>query len=207
MKPERSRVRSTRHTRQGTAGRREGEKTRRGPEDWAGARGDVTMQSEARPGYTDAAAHPLAELLACPPAVANLLNASARCIDFEAGDTIFRQGEMGRGLYVVVSGTLVRRAERLNARITLGTVRAGDLVELAAVLGDGRHTYSLSAQEGGSLLVLPIESLKEAFAAYPPLRMQLLEELAREVSRAYNVCCSTRLAGIRHRGNGASPSL
>jgi len=165
------------------------------------------MQPEARPGHTEAAARPLAELLACPPAVANLLNASAQCIDFEAGDTIFRQGEMGRGLYVVVSGTLVRRAERLSARIRLGTVRAGNLVELAAALGEGHHTYTLSAQAAGSLLLLQMESLKEAFRAYPPLRMQLLEELAREVSRAYNACCATRLAGIRHRGNGSSPAL
>lgn len=165
------------------------------------------MQAEGRAGHTEAAAHPLAELLACPPAVGNLLNASAQRIDFEAGDTIFRQGEMGRGLYVVVSGTLVRRAERLNARILLGAVRAGDLVELAAVLGEGHHTYTLSAQAGGSLLLLQMESLKEAFRVYPPLRMQLLEELAREVSRAYNACCATRLAGIRHRGNGWSPAL
>jgi len=161
------------------------------------------MQSEARFGHASAAPRPLAELLACPPAIANLLNASARSIEFAAGDAIFPQDDLCRGLYVVISGQLVRKAERLDARLTLGSVRAGDLVELAAALGDGRHTYTLIAQTSGSLLTSPTEALEQAFKAHPPLRMQLLEELAREVSRAYNSCCITRMAGIRHRSNGS----
>ncbi len=162
------------------------------------------MQPEARFGHAEATARPLAELLACPPAIGNLLNASAQYAEFSASERIFPQGALCRGLYVVISGLLLRRAERLNSRLTLGPVRAGEVVELAAALGDGRHTYTLTAQTSGSLLLLPHESLQQAFKAHPPLRMQLLEEQAREVSRAYNACCLTRMAGIRHRGNGAS---
>jgi hypothetical protein len=32
----------------------------------------------------------------------------------------------------------------------------------------------------------------------------LLEELAREVSRAYAMCCATRMAGIKHRHTPAT---
>jgi CRP-like cAMP-binding protein len=83
--------------------------------------------------------------------------------------------------------------------LTLGTVRAGELVELAAMLGDARHTYTLAAQTNGTVMRLPKEALFRAFQSYAPLRMRLLEELAREVSRAYAMCCATRMAGIRHR--------
>jgi CRP-like cAMP-binding protein len=75
-------------------------------------------------------------------------------------------------------------------------------VELAAALGDGHHTYTLSAQTPGSTLMLPIESLSQVFESYPPLRMRLLEELAREVSRAYLSCCLNRTVHVRRRGNG-----
>ena len=54
--------------------------------------------------HDGAAAHPIAELLACPPAVGNMLNASAECIEFDAGDVIFQQNDICRGLYVVISG-------------------------------------------------------------------------------------------------------
>jgi CRP-like cAMP-binding protein len=71
------------------------------------------------------------------------------------------------------------------------------LVELAAALGDLHHTYSLVAQTAGSLLLLPIEALNLAFQSYPELRMRLLEELAREVSRAYHACSLSN--GVRTR--------
>ncbi len=161
------------------------------------------MQAEARSERLDAAAaHPLAELLECPPTIGSLLNGAALSIDFEAGETVFRQNGICKGLYVVVAGQFLRKAERMESRLTLGPARAGDLVELAAALGDGHHTYTLTAQTPGTVLLLPIEALSQAFQDYAPLRMQLLEELAREVSRAYNSCCLTRSTRTRRRGMG-----
>ena len=160
------------------------------------------MQAEPRSGLREAAAaHPLAELLDCPPETGVLLSGSARTVHLEASESAFRQGEPCAGLYLVVSGQFVRRAERLKSRLTLGTVRPGDLVELAAALGDGVHTYTLNTQTPGSLLMLPIEALRSAFQAHPPLRMRLLEELAREVCRAY-IACTQNPPVSRKRRNG-----
>jgi CRP-like cAMP-binding protein len=145
--------------------------------------------------------HPLAELLDCPPVAGNLLNRSAQSVEFESGDLVFRQNDRCKGLYVVVTGLFQRKTERFNTRVTLGPVRPGDLVELSATLGDGQHTYSLFAQSSGSLLILPIEALNQAFEAYPPLRMHLLEELAREVSRAYVSCSLSQGLSVRRRAS------
>jgi hypothetical protein len=169
------------------------------------ARGDGTMQSGASSEPRDVATpRPIAELLACPPTVGNMLNASAECIEFDAGDVIFHQNDICQGLYVLISGQLLRKAARLDTRLTLGTVRAGEVTELAAMLGDVRHTFTLVAQTKGTAMRLPKEALQRAFQLYPPLRMQLLEELAREVSRAYGICCTTRLSGMRRRPTGAT---
>jgi CRP-like cAMP-binding protein len=158
------------------------------------------MQAEARSWRKEAAAaHPLAELLACPAATGNLLNHAAQSIDYLAGEMVFSQMGVCRGLYVIAAGRFLRKTERLEARLTLGTVSTGDLVELAAVLGSRFHTYTLSAQTAGSVLLLPIQALERAFESHPPLRMQLLGELAREVSRAYDVCCLDRILPARRR--------
>ena len=149
-----------------------------------------------------AAPHPLAELLECPQEAGSLLSGESRCIDFEAGQVVFRQQEPCKGLYVVVSGDFVRKAERFEMRVTLGSARPGDLVELAAVLGDRHHTYTLSAVGSGSMLLMPIEALHRAFEGYPLLRMRLLEELAREVSRAYISSCLTRVVPARRHSSG-----
>jgi CRP-like cAMP-binding protein len=147
------------------------------------------MQQTARTERLEAvAAHPLAELLACPAEAGNLLQTATECHTFEPGQIIFRQYDPSRGLYVAISGQFLRKAERLHTRLTLSPVRIGDLVELAAALSDGAHTYTLTAATAGSMLLLPMEGLRSTFATYPPLRMRLLEELAREVSRAYLLC-------------------
>jgi CRP-like cAMP-binding protein len=132
-----------------------------------------------------------------------LLNRASQCLSFEAGEVVFRQSGICRGLYLVITGQFLRRAERLETRLMLGPARAGDLVELAATLGDRHHTYTLAAQTAGTVLMLPIEALTQAFQSYSPLRMRLLEELAREVSRAYNVCCSSRVARSRRANSEA----
>lgn len=161
------------------------------------------MQPEARSDRSAAArARPLVELLQCPPGTEALLNDSARCIDVDVGEVVFRQSEDCRGLYVVISGQYLRRTERLETRLTLGVARAGGLLELAAVLGDGRHTYTLSAQVDGSVLLLPVDALNRTFEAYPQLRMQLLEELAREVSRGYDASCQNRAPRVQRRTSG-----
>jgi len=159
------------------------------------------MQSEARSKRLDAVStHPLAELLACPPTTGSLLTASARSISIPAGEAVFSQSGPCHGLYLVVSGQFLRRTERLSMRVTLGMARSGDLVELAAALGEQVHTYTLLAQTPGSVLLLPIHALHQAFQSYPPLRMRLLEELAREVSRAYHLCTLTNLTRTRRHG-------
>ena len=158
------------------------------------------MQTEARSKRWEAVStHPLSELLACPQSVSNLLTASAKTIALAPGETTFAQSDQCQGLYLVISGQFLRRAERFSMRVTLGTARSGDLVELAAALGDGIHTYSLIAQTAGSLLLLPIDVLHQAFQNYPSLRMRLLEELAREVSRAYHLCTLANLTRTRKR--------
>jgi len=151
------------------------------------------MQRETRSRRMEAVrAHPVADLLQCPPAIGGLLSGAAQSLNFDAGEVVFSQFGICRGLYLVIAGQFLRRAERLETRLTLGPVRAGELVELAAALGDGHHTYTLAAQTAGSVLLLPMEALDQAFQSYPSLRMQLLEELAREVSRAYFTCCLSR---------------
>lgn len=165
---------------------------------------DLNLQAEHAASRSDAvSAHPIAELLECPPETSSLLNADAVFLNFQAGDIVFRQDEQCRGLYVVIAGECLRKTDRLSTRVTLGPARPGDIVELASALSAAKHTYSLTALSQGTLLFLPLKALYAAFEAYPPLRMRLLQELAREVSRAYHTCCMSRSVPRRRRnGNG-----
>jgi CRP-like cAMP-binding protein len=157
----------------------------------------ATLQQALRP-------RPLAELLDCPAEVSNLLNVAAQFLAVQSGQAVFRQDAACQGLYVLVTGRYLRRATRLGARFMLGPARAGDVVELAAALGEGAHTYTLTAQTDGSMLLLPRAPLHRALESHPPLRMRLLEELAREVSRGYLASCQDHAPKGRRRNPGAA---
>jgi CRP-like cAMP-binding protein len=163
---------------------------------------DLTLQHEWRRRLLEAVApHPLADLLDCPQKAANWLADESRFINVDAGQVVFRQHSPSKGLYVAVSGEFIRKAERLSTSVNLGTARPGDLLELAASLGDERHTYTLIALTPGSLLLLPISALRRVFDGFPPFRMRLLEELAREVSRAYVLLTISRVFPARRHAH------
>ena len=144
------------------------------------------MQPDARSRRLNAVApHPLSELMQCPLPVENLLNCVSESFDLESGDVLFHQFDDCRGLYLILNGEFQRKAERFGTRLKLGLSGPGVVVELAAALGRRPHTYTLIALSSGSVVMLPIDALHSAFQTYPPLRMRMLEELAREVSRAY----------------------
>ncbi len=110
---------------------------------------------------------------------------------------LFAQYSPCHGLYLLLGGEFYRSAERREKRLTLGCLQSGDLTELAAVLGDGLHTYSLMAGAPSAALLFPADALLRAFEAYPPLRMRLLEELGREVSRVYRSVYIPRRSRVR----------
>lgn len=131
---------------------------------------------------------PWVELLQGSSEAGPVLHPTAQSVSCEAGEVIFRQNEDCKGLYLVAAGEFLRKAEQWKSRLSMGTARAGEWVELAAALGEGHHGYTLTAETAGSLLMLPIAGVRRVMESYPVLRMKLLEELAREVSRAYQIC-------------------
>lgn len=139
----------------------------------------------AAPPATPAA--PVAELLACPPAIGELLGKAVQRRQYASSEILFAQGAPCEGLFLLMEGEFARSALRREKRLALGSVHSGSLVELAAVLGSGVHNYTLSATGTSAALLFPLQVFREALELHPPLRMRLLEELGREVSRVYGI--------------------
>jgi CRP-like cAMP-binding protein len=160
----------------------------------------AAKQTEASQVCADArTTHSLADLLDCPPDTEKMLSGAIRSFDFKEGEVVFRQSGNCKGLYVIVSGRFTRKTSCKDLEMTLNQAGTGELVELAAVLGGRSHNYTLSAQTKGSALLLPLEALDNAFQKYPPMRIHLLEQLAREVSHAYRACTVDRAVKTRRR--------
>jgi CRP-like cAMP-binding protein len=155
---------------------------------------NVEDRNDSRPGNS----RPLTELLACPDSIGARLGTSALRRDYLKGDKLFAQGAPAEGLFLLLAGDFWRTAEHREKRLSLAPLRSGDLAELGAVLGESAHTYTLLAASPAAALLFPACELQQVFDVYPPLRMHLLEELAREVSRSYGAILIPRRTRNRH---------
>src|SRR5687767_8950103 len=83
---------------------------------------------------------------------------AAHCewIEYDGGEVIYQQGDVGDGLYIVVSGRL--RAILVkpdNSRQLLGDIVAGETVGEMAILSDDRRSATVFAARDSVVIRIP----------------------------------------------------
>lgn len=107
-------------------------------------------------------------------AVGELLPESRASVSYDAGTTIFSEGDVGECAYLVESGSL-RMSRSLNGRDrTLAVVGPGNLVGELALLGQGERPVTVVAATDAELLVVTREQIDRELRACPPLARLLL---------------------------------
>jgi len=102
---------------------------------------------------------------------------------FEAGEVLFRQGELGAGeAYFIQSGRVLVWKTADGAERLLGTRHVGDLVGEIALFGRGAHSATAIAAEPVTALAIPAARLEHIVRANPDLALALIRQLARMAS-------------------------
>jgi subfamily B ATP-binding cassette protein HlyB/CyaB len=83
----------------------------------------------------------------------------AETVCFEFGETIFRQNEHGRGLFVIRSGMVRLFIEENDQEIGLGLRKPGDVLGEVSCLRNIRHGYSAKSAAESELLLIPQDAL------------------------------------------------
>lgn len=96
-----------------------------------------------------------------------------------AGELLWRQGDTGDFLALVLSGELVslRGSSLGNSRLVLGRHHKGAVVGAAAVLGERPYPASLEARQPSTLLHLSREQLQRLAKEDAPLACRLQKQL------------------------------
>jgi CRP/FNR family cyclic AMP-dependent transcriptional regulator len=105
---------------------------------------------------------------------------SARAVGFPAGGTIIKEGEQGKGFFVITEGT---------ARVTLGgaelaTLGSGSYFGEMAVIDGGPRTATLSAQGQVSTLEITPTAFLHLVDREPLIARSIHEELTRRLKAA-----------------------
>lgn len=107
---------------------------------------------------------------------------------YNAGSTLFSQGDTGVGLYVLTSGT-VRITQTKNpdrADEVLGTEGSGGVLGEMALLDDLPRSATVTAVDDVTALLLPVWEFRAVVQSNPDIALKLLSVLSRRLRRAEN---------------------
>jgi signal transduction histidine kinase len=110
-----------------------------------------------------------------------------------AGEVIFRQGDAGDRLYVVLSGTFrISTADDFE----LNTIGPGGFVGEIALLDGGPRSATVSCVESGEMFALSRSAFVQLLQTSPALLSSVLENLTRMVRNATELAAQQRIARL-----------
>ena len=120
----------------------------------------------------------------CPPDVIDEIMKRSIILTYKADEIVFKQGERGDHMMVIVSGALkVSKRNDKGREIELGYLRRGSLIgEIAAI--DGRErTATVVALEPAKAVAIYREDLQSILRANPDAMFGLLEAVCLRLRR------------------------
>ncbi|MCE9671195.1 Crp/Fnr family transcriptional regulator [Myxococcus stipitatus] len=119
---------------------------------------------------------------------------------FSKGDVVFRQGDVGRSLYVIQQGEVaIRLCSHEGKEVILALLSRGDFFgELALLDGEPRSTDAV-AREDTELLSLQREDFQRFLDTRPQLALGLLATLSRMVRHVTRLVHDTHFLDARER--------
>jgi CRP/FNR family cyclic AMP-dependent transcriptional regulator len=108
----------------------------------------------------------------------DLVMETGRFSTYQNRDYLLRQGEMGDGIHIILSGTVESiYAGAQRRELMLSTWQAGDFVGAPYVLGDHRHSWSARALGKVEALHLGQTAIRRLIAVSPSFAIALIESL------------------------------
>ncbi len=106
-------------------------------------------------------------------------------VKFKAGQTIFYEGNVPIGLYVIQNGLVKLQATSSDGSTnTLRLLNAGQALGYRSLFADETYRASAICVEDCTLCFLPKNVLSEIVKSYPQVAMNLLQQLAKDLRTA-----------------------
>jgi CRP-like cAMP-binding protein len=120
-----------------------------------------------------------------------------RPVRFEAGETLFRQGQAGRTAFIIVKGAVRIDVETpTRGCLTVATLVGGETVGEIALVDPGPRTATATALEPTACFALTTEGLKTLQEGRPDLVARVLLNLSRTISARLRTVDETLAAAM-----------
>ncbi|HLZ32327.1 MAG TPA: cyclic nucleotide-binding and patatin-like phospholipase domain-containing protein [Chloroflexota bacterium] len=151
------------------------------------------MSPAARPLTTPL--NQFAPFMGLDPSIVGELEAHSTIVELEPGETLFKQGEPGDALYIVITGSLEIRLEHAaGPPHVLAKVLPGDCLGEMALLAHQPRTATAVAIDSASLLEMPTDACERLIRASPEVKDRLVGVALRRLPSLY--LASSLLGGL-----------
>ena len=111
-----------------------------------------------------------------------LLAFTAQRLTFNAGDSLFHQGDEGDSAYIIVDGAADVLVDSPNGPITVATVGKNDLVGEIAILCDVPRTATITANTTLTTIRISKELFFKLVSQFPQIAIEIMRGLAHRLA-------------------------
>jgi CRP/FNR family transcriptional regulator, cyclic AMP receptor protein len=138
------------------------------------------------------------------PARLKLLAFMSERVGYDAGKTLFRQGDRGDAAYLIIEGEADIIVETQSGPLTVATLGAHDIVGEMAILGEVPRTATVQAKTRLVALRLAKDPFMRMVREFPTMAVSIMRELAHRLELTNNQLSSAltevrRLREATHR--------
>lgn len=126
------------------------------------------------------------------PAKLKLLAFASERMDYDEGQNLFRQGEVGDAAYVIVNGIADIIVETDDGEIPVAEFKDNAFIGEIAILCDVPRTATVRAQTKLSVLKVKKEHFLGLIRDFPELGIEVMRELASRLSKTTNELSQSR---------------
>ncbi len=112
------------------------------------------------------------------PSKLKLLAFTSQRLTFNAGDSLFQQGDVGDAAYIIVEGTADVVVDSPTGPITVATVGKNDFVGEIAILCDVPRTATVTAKSTLTTMRISKELFFQLVCQFPQMSIEIMRELA-----------------------------
>lgn len=102
-------------------------------------------------------------------------------VEFEAGETIFKEGDLGTEMYIVHEGQVEIVKELTGGQRTLAVLEKGDFFGEMAILEDLPRTASARAQTATKVLLINGSTFDQMLRSNPEIAVRMMRKLSRRL--------------------------
>ena len=112
------------------------------------------------------------------PSKLKLLAFTAQRLTYNAGDSLFHQGDEGDSAYIIVDGDADVLVDSPTGPITVATVGKNDFVGEIAILCDVPRTATITAKTTLTTMRISKELFFQLVCQFPQMSIEIMRELA-----------------------------